>query len=189
MQRKPYSRPAGLRENAVRTDRMRPAEPLELYAICIEYIRHENELMHQRTTWFLAIQSLLGAAIGYIFKEYYVSFADYLSGRPDMMRPPALSLTMWLACCVVGTLTGINAFISIRAAQKAQDRVEDLWKGSFDSSVLDCFPDMMGGKNSTDNKKGGRLARVLAFSASIAWPLLAIMVLATLAPHYESWIF
>lgn len=163
---KPWSAAKVLRSG----ERVTTASILEMYGIYISYIRHENELLHHRTTWFLAIQTALGAAIGFVFRKYFQISAAYALS-PDMVPPLAVieAAAMWLACCFFGGFTSWNAYVSIKAAQKAQDKIEWLWETSFTEQERAEFPDMMGGKSSHKAKNGGRLARMLSAVITGFW--------------------
>ena len=156
---------------------------LELFQVFISYIRHENELLHHRTTWFLAIQSLLAAATGFVFNTYLGHVVKYLNGSAALPSVEASQAAfMWIACAFIGVGTSHNACISINAALRAQDAVEALWKATASASVRAQLPDMMGGKRDLKAKRGGRLAKqISAYTRGIWWSILAVTVLTACA--------
>ena len=69
-------------------------------------IQHETELVNHRMTWFLASQTLLFAAIGVVWEK---------------------NLLIQLTLALVGIVIGVSFHVSIQAAIRAVQRLEQCW--------------------------------------------------------------
>ena len=156
---------------------------LDMYKIHIEYIRHENELLHQRVTWFVAIQGGALAALSFSMQKYFESFLKF-SAMPDV---GALSVDervsqflvwaqfvgYWMLICWLGWVAARKAKISIKAALQAQKRVELNWARRFlDRADVVGFPALMGGGEDQASADGGAYAKHLPGIFTWIWPTI-----------------
>lgn len=143
----------------------------ELYGIYIDYIRHENELLNHRTTWFLAIETVLIAAAGYLLLTYFESVVSHVAGDADeSLAHIAEFFLAGIVLCAFGLITAQGAGRSIKAALDAQDSLVDHWNRlKLPKAEVNRLPDLMGGKSLKAKLDGGHLADLLVKAAKAFW--------------------
>lgn len=120
---------------------------LELYQIYIEYIRHENELIHQRNTWFLATQGVLLAGLAVFIQNGFDSFISALRFLTfDSTLGATKYMLVWYSCCAAGLLTSQQANRALKGAWRSQSAIETLWEKQ-EAELRNILPDLKGGKN------------------------------------------
>lgn len=161
------------------SDKIPPPEILQLYQNYIDYVRHENDLLNHRTTWFVAIESLLIAGAGYLLLEYFESAIALVQGEPDEKLPHIIEfLLAGSVLNIFGLTVGLAARRSIRAAIASQCKLDDEWRAlSVNLDPQSVLPDMMGGK-CTPPKDGQHFADRLVFLVLIFWTACAAALLA-----------
>ena len=164
-----------------------PAETLAIYGVYIDYIRHENDLLNHRTTWFIAIESLLVAGAAYLLLRYFESAIALVSGHPDETLPHIIEFVIAGAMlCAFGIATARAASRSINGAIASQCQLDVKWRElAKHLAGAKMLPDMMGGK-CTPPQDGQHFAGRLVFTMLVFWwlasaalgLLVAIMVFA-----------
>lgn len=146
-------------------------DELSLYSIYLDYIRHENELINHRNTWFLAAQGFLLAGAGFVLQKGFVAVAETwgtptLTGIFDAIK----YLVMWFICCWSGIITSQQALRSISGARRSQEEIEMLWLAVSSQPVRAVLPDLRGGKNApATNAKGHGIGRGLSTYTLRLW--------------------
>ena len=162
-----------------------PNQSHAIYKIYIDYIRHENDLMHQRTTWFLAIQSLLFASFGYLILTYFESSASYIFLSPDVPVPKIVELYIEsLTICTFGMVSTKSAEKSIKAARLAQNSLVDKWELIRNSTLhqdtlADTFPRLMGGNSKDAEDDGGHFAESIVGISKLTWHISFLCLFTT----------
>lgn len=152
-----------------------------LYRAHIDYVRHENELMHQRTTWFLAIQSVLLAGFGYLVLNYFESTALAVQGRPDEgIIKISEFLVEWFFIAIFGSASAFSASLSIGAADTAQQAIVRNWQRvktecACSEPALEYYPGLLGGGDGRAGRLGGLLATSIAHVTLLFW-LVALAI-------------
>ncbi len=137
-----------------------PPNSKTVYEIYRSYLMHEDDLVHQRTTWSMAIQGFTVAAVGWVFPPMMQALKEMDFDRGNECK----DLIQFF--CVLGMGVSFISALGIFAAQTAIRRLEGNWKkhGAHQSD----FPRLTGG--------GSRLALWMGHSLPLALPIF-LMVL------------
>jgi hypothetical protein len=105
--------------------RQKPLDRIELYKIYRSYIEHEDNLINQRTTWFIQLHSFLIASYGIAFAALVNSFNfdDVEPLQLFLVRIAVLFLLLGLT--IVGLASANAASKSILAATGAITQLRD----------------------------------------------------------------
>lgn len=145
------------------------------FRIFIDYIRHENELINHRTTWFIALQTIIGAAIGYIISKSGVLIAEsILSDNLKFDMKISQYVVGWICLSSIGTVTSAAARNSIDAAIYSQDVTALIWERTVPIEIRRRFPDLMGGDSRQQAMEGSKFASHLPTFAWLVWCCLFI---------------
>lgn len=151
-------------------------ETFSNFPIFIEYIRHENDLLNHRTTWFVAVQAALAAGIGFLFYNKAIDVASTMAGCFIKFNWSAAHiLSMWSLICLIGIATSSAARRSVDAALYAQDTLDLLWRHHANPQIAAMLPDMMGGKGSYASESGGSFAMDLPTMSLDLWKFLILL--------------
>jgi hypothetical protein len=85
-----------------------------------DYIQHEDDLLHQRSSWNLTVQGFLFAAYGVLLQQ---SLKEGATPNESIYRCLAWMLP------VMGAIISGSVFLSVTAASKALDALGCKWKG------------------------------------------------------------
>ena len=164
---------------------------LNIYCLYIEYIRHENELIHQRAARFIGIQAALIGTSGLIFQKYLEITASSTPPKPSSVASTYLFL-MFIA--IAGVMSSFSALTSLRAARAAQFATYKAYhdlppyntapRGYGKSASLLGLPALMGGGaeligidiNKSD-RKGGAFLVYLPITMAVLWALTIVIIL------------
>jgi hypothetical protein len=159
---------------------------LEAFKVYRSYEEHENNLLNQRVTWLITVQTVLIAALAYLVqKQYEIVERVVASDKPFLdMAFAVLSgrfgIVLYLIAIVGGVFAGF-ALVGVVAAAEAQRRVRDQWKTRYveagENSVAGTFlPRLAGG----GSEVAARLGRVFGYGLPCLFILLWLVVLAWL---------
>lgn len=153
---------------------------VEMYRLYIDYVRHENDLLHQRVTWFTTMQAALILVACYLMQRYFDSVwiaAKAAAAFDPKQQGLLLQLTLfWSFTCGLGVLSAWTARTSITAALEAQDCLCDRWAARFLTvSERIGLPPLMGGGSPRARSNGGSFAKNLPTVLGVCW--LAFLVL------------
>ena len=132
------------------------------YALFRDYMKHEDDLINQRTTWHGVIQGLLLAAFGWLLQaKNDPPFADQMH---------SVHATMSYALPVAGMCVAIIGFLSCMAANLAIDKLFTAWQDvpPLYTAPLPKLPGIAGG--------GSRFVMNLGKLPSLGIPLLMASV-------------
>jgi hypothetical protein len=160
-------------------DQLDDADMFLMYKAYIEYMRHENDLVHQRTTWLVTLQAGLVVVLSYLTQKYFDFFIAVVKKSPtdfltlsDLHLSSTAFLVFWAIVCIVGIVSSIFAWISIKAAVRAQYQVNERWKCKFQTRAQWMgFPDLSGGGSDRASHDGWAFATFLPFFLVIMWIL------------------
>ncbi len=151
-----------------------------LYDVYRDYMKHEDDLINQRSTWHLLIQGFLFATMG-VIGEWQVA-----KNVPDILHFERENLVYVLA--TVGIAISVTVAISMQAADNAIEALCGRWSKrihkEFDPEVWDLVPAIAGGGAKTSKGLGKLAARVIPVFISFAW--LAIAVMAFSGKHHPA---
>lgn len=100
---------------------------IEVFNLLRSYIQHEDNLVHQRTTWFLQLNSFLFASVAIIF-----------SGEDAPMAFTAVQLTLFVRLiCVVGCCSAVVTLLGIWAAYSSTKALKDVWIDKYEPLCRD----------------------------------------------------
>ena len=139
----------------------------KMYQIYIEYVRHENDLMNQRTTWSMTVQGGLLVILVYLLQKFFdinPALADSAAPLRDEHRQlfNLLIVVFWIIVCGLGLAVSSFSQRSINAAIAAQRELNLIWKVNFlERAEALKFPRLMGGGSVLADDHGGLLARSL----------------------------
>ena len=125
------------------------AEALQIYGVYRDYIKHEDELIHQRLSWNLTLQGLLFTAYGVIF-----NMLDNASGDPTVKAHLHYTPCVFP---VVGALVAFFSLLSILAAQDSLNGLRVEWREparQIDKEVVEILPELTGAGQLFANRWG-----------------------------------
>jgi len=129
-----------------------------VYEIHRKYIEHEDELVHQRTTSLITIQSFLLATFGFTFqKRYEVAATIQIKGSqvPDMKVQTSEFNGFLLILACIGVATAYIAYRSIKAAQEAIQQLAQSWETTaLQEKAPSYLPGITGGGHRNSSKSG-----------------------------------
>ena len=145
-------------ENHIRSN----GEPCmkDIYEITREHITHEDNLVNNRLTWFLVVQSLLFAAYGVVLD----ALQQDNSNTTYILR--FKSMIPW-----VGAITSVLAFTSVLGARLACSEMQKFWHGKKKNKT-NLFPPIVCG--TCPKWLGSIEAYTLPFLFIIAWIYVSI---------------
>jgi len=182
------------------------AEAKDLYWIYRSYIQHEDDLINNRTTWLITIQSFLLATFGFSYQKWLEVFTRYIENKtshhvflPFLFDKPASDAASYssfmnmaftnyglflLALCVIGFAVGGISFYSIKAAALAIEQLNDTWADIERTIGKDYqFPKIIGGGSKEAAKHGLRFPTFLPRFFMALW---AVTVIAVIYSQYVS---
>lgn len=104
-------------------------ETLAMYEFLFKYIQCENQLVNQRTTWFITLNSFLFASIALV-----VSAND---GGGDLVFRDVWIVSFGLVISIVGLASSFAAHKSIEAAFNAVKALKDYWVDRWEPNFLE----------------------------------------------------
>jgi hypothetical protein len=118
-----------------------------------EMIRHENDLIHHRITWFGTLQGLLFAALAFAWGKNNITILTYL-------------------LAMLGIVLSISTYYAIQASLKAIKTLREWWDNNKNLDYVG--PDIIGRR--PDSKSIPFLRPYVVFPASflIAWAIILI---------------
>ncbi len=147
-------------------------DPLkDLYGIYRDYMKHEDDLINQRSTWHLLIQGFLFATFGVMGEWQLEAAGGYLHSERPL-------LVLILSGC--GLLIALAALSSIIAANTAIQHLCSQWsniKSRVSTDLSDAFPGLAGA-GSDQAKRWGKLpAHLIPIFVAAAWGLILAMAI------------
>ena len=95
---------------------------LEIYSILRGYVVHEDNLVNQRTTWFLSLNSFL-----------FASQALVVSSRGDDLVHDEWQLSLFtVILALVGAVSSIVTFFAVSGAYASTKALKDLWVDKYE---------------------------------------------------------
>ena len=131
----------------------------EYYELLRFRVQNENELIHNRMSWFIPLQSFL-----------FISLAIAMGGELGGQYTVGLSIGM----SMVGMASAIVTNVSITSAFGAMRRCESLWHASVTEST-DRFPPLMGSGYRRSRRAGMLMAWGLPGVIGLFWLAVAFI--------------
>jgi len=128
-----------------------------VYKIHRDYIAHEDNLIHQRTSWMITIQSFLIATFGLSYQKRYEFIAQYYAANKKMPCFPPIDsdYTIFLiSLCCIGAGTALATLFSVYAAIRALRRVRNNWRDLVGQWHPRYLPGITGGGDRIASKHG-----------------------------------
>jgi hypothetical protein len=122
------------------------ADALQIYGAYRDYIKHEDELIHQRLSWNLTLQ-------GFLFTAYGLTFSMLSNPGGD----PTVKAHLHFIHCVfpvVGGLVALLSLLSILAAQNSLNGLREEWLKHIDKESVEMLPGLTGAGRSFANTWG-----------------------------------
>ncbi|MCY1400542.1 hypothetical protein D9M71_156350 [compost metagenome] len=131
-----------------------------LYEIYRDYIKHEDSLIHSRTSSLITIQSFVLATFGFCYQERYKMALKFAQSKtPINLGPIAIEYGGFLlALGLVGLATSYIALRSIRSAHTAIKNIEAQWNKIDSKNPATYLPGITGGGKSSATRDGGRFS-------------------------------
>ena len=162
------------KQNLIRVSFLRN---LNIYREFRDYIKHEDNLVNFRTSWFIQLNSFLFAAMALLLTR-------------DNSKPMTeLNLYFGLMVCFVGGLISYTTFRSVGAAIRSMKEIRLLWMENYEKNVISragsedlpevrIFPYLLGGGPGNGIAKMGRKSSIVIPIAVICiWILTSIFLL------------
>jgi hypothetical protein len=146
------------------------SDPVELYGVYREYVKHEDELINRRQSWNLTLQGFLFAAYGVILQV-----ATNPKSDPSVIVHFKQLVYVFPA---LGALVGIQVLVSIYAAQAAIGGLKKQWKTisrRINCSSRELFPELTGGSRRSANMLGKIPQLGIPGVIFIAWMVIAAL--------------
>ncbi len=100
---------------------------IDVYNLLRKYMEHEDSLVHQRTSWFLTLNSFLFASVALV-----------LSADAEKFAFSRAELTAFLVIlAVIGTVSSVVAFLGISAAYASTKAIKDTWVDKYEPLAKD----------------------------------------------------
>ncbi|MEL7092264.1 MAG: hypothetical protein AAFN94_11070 [Pseudomonadota bacterium] len=129
----------------------------KLYELYRERISHEDLLINQRTIWFVTLQAFLFTSISLLAGEFTGYQFEFL-----------------VTCYgLIGMIVSGTTFLSVRAAQDANDTIKELWKKLASDFGPTYHPPIAGGGQGVGICQRGSLSSVvLPVAIGFVWMLV-----------------
>jgi hypothetical protein len=153
-----------------------------LYTAYRNYLSHEDDLIHQRTTWSITIQSFTIATFGLTFQKKMEILARTDPGAAgNAAAGLAGVITQYdhflIALAGFGLGVALISGASVFAAQKAIRRLIVLWQSCCSrNSATHDFPLLTGGGSRTAHHLGHMLPLALPVFFVLFWTLIALYI-------------
>ena len=149
-----------------------------LFELYRDYMKHEDDLINQRSTWHLVLQGFLFATLG-VIGEW-----------PVAPGPDRLYLERWFlvyVLAVAGAVIAGFAYVSVKAANDSINSLCSKWHailGTYELETKAYLPALAGGGHPDAMKNGKRPAMRIPLVIACAWVLIfAISVVDRVYPH------
>lgn len=140
------------------------------YFIYRNYMKHEDDLLNQRSTWHLLIQGFLFGTLGVIGQW------QLITGGTDTLHSERYYLVFVISA--VGLLIALLASISLHAADSAIEQLCKDWKrvrGLHNNKDYELLPEIAGG-GAKNAKTYGKLAAIwIPRVVMAAWVVVVAM--------------
>jgi hypothetical protein len=144
---------------------------LGLYDAYRKYLVHEDDLINQRTSWTVAIQSFSIAAVGWVF----TAMINPSNGADPYVVQECKRLIQFF--CALGIGVSLISAGGILAAESAISRLEGEWsKQAADSPYHRYLPPLTGAGNRSARLMGHALPLSLPLFLMTLWALLLIYI-------------
>src|ERR1017187_4457903 len=161
---------------------MEQLDMIELYKVYRSYEEHENHLINQRTTWLVDMQSGLVPTFGFSFQKYY-EISERITENHDkeLIEKAMTSLgnryqIFLLILCVIGAVSGVAAYRSIRAATDAQKALRSAWNKVERVRPCPELPPLAGGGQTHAEYYGATFSHWLTIFFFLLWIAIALGV-------------
>lgn len=146
----------------------------DIYKVHREYIEHEDELIHHRTSALVTIQSFLLATFGFTYQKKYevagmLFIHDHKLSLSDLGSITTQYNGFLLVLALVGAATSFIALCSILAATNAIKGIERNWQQVSNGQPLPHLPGLTGGGSSVSSATGVALCILAPISFWILW--------------------
>ena len=163
---------------------------LDLYKTCRSLEEHENDLINQRTTWFITIESVITATYGFSLQKYHEVYGKYIFKddckylSKEYIQGASFELFL-LILCVIGVFSAVSAHKSIKAATDAQRGIRLYWNSQKDNSTGMNTPPLAGGGDHEDRIRylGSTFSRGIVWLFGTLWLLISIVTLTLIYNH------
>jgi hypothetical protein len=123
----------------------------EIYLIYRDYIKHEDDLINQRITWLIGIQSFLIASFGFSYQKKFDVISGALLKNPlckditlKALKSTLENYNLFLeSFCVIGFMTSLVALISVHAANISLRNLRTQWTEGTTGQKRDRFRDKL----------------------------------------------
>jgi hypothetical protein len=145
-----------------------------VYTAYRSYVVHEDDLVHQWTTWSIAIQTFAVATFGLIYQRQLDALVA-LSGPGSHLTPELTDLLINQYRAVLFLVAsfglGVSAIsgVAVYAAQRSIKHLEHRWyrEHARDASICHKFPQLTGG--------GNRIALLLGHCLPLGLPVFFVI--------------
>lgn len=163
-------------------------DALDIYKVFRSYEEHENELLNQRTSWLITVQSVLLATFGFSLQKWLevTHKSAELDGKIQAVAKAILDKQLvdfkdfLIALAAIGVTTGVVSFMSIRTAITAQESLRSLWEKAHAKRpevTRMNLPELSGGGDKWASKYGGYFASALPVIFVGLWLVTALLLL------------
>jgi hypothetical protein len=161
----------------------------DLFSLFRAYIERENNLINNRMTWLMTVQSFVIATYGFSYQRKFEVLGNlYINdNREALLKLPELTWLLikydyfLILLAAVGLVTSGVAFMSIRAAFKAIRSIVDKWNTDFAHEEATHLPGIAGGGDDVANRHGKIFALALPGFFVGFWALVMLLTL----PHIQ----
>ncbi len=157
------------------------SDAIALFNVYRDYIKHENNLMNVRMTWFLTTQAFLFSSYALLNQkrisagafELVRSWQEFIGDFTELKFK--FSTMILILICFFGYFIARRSYLSLRAASRAIVKVRDKWNAEMpDDEAFPRLPAISGGGDETAMNEGWALAASLPRAAMTIWVLIAV---------------
>jgi len=156
-----------------------PIKHEDLYKIYRDYVIHEDDLIHQRTTSYVTIQAFTIATFGLSFQKKYEVLSKATTETDSLPSFVAASNELnaiMFFLVLIGISTSYIAWQSIRAASLAIRQLERGWSCFLKQYPCGFLPGLTGAGNSKSSNDGEKFPIYAPLLGLALW-LLTLAVL------------
>lgn len=156
-----------------------------VYKLHRDYIEHEDDLIHHRTTSMITIQSFLLATFGFTYQKKLEVVEKLHANDLDFSALGRSSVEyngFLLVLAIVGAATSYIALRAVRAAARAISRLQDSWLAASKDNGGEAgyLPGITGGGDSSASVDGISLVTSVPKFLLGLWIVTILLLIAVL---------
>lgn len=151
---------------------------VSMYTVYRGYLVHEDDLVHQRTTWSITIQGFLIVAFGLAFSNRMKIFGVQPGTGSQLAALDRQYTSEIIVLAILGIGVSLICLLAVLAAQRAIDGLRRNWAQWYRARPgLPDYPDLTGGGDGWATFLGHQLPVCLQGFFALFWMLVVVVLL------------